>query len=57
MCIRVCLSVYHICSACGGQRRVWSPLELELQVVMNSLICVLRAELQPPAKTASTLNS
>lgn len=57
MCICVCLSVYHICSACGGQRRVWSPLELELQVVMNSLICVLRAELQPPAKTASTLNS
>lgn len=36
MCILPsCTSVYHVCTAHGGQKSVSEPLELELQVVAN----------------------
>lgn len=41
----------HMCGACGSQKRVWVPLELELKVV-SSLMSVLRVELQLSARTA-----
>lgn len=30
----MCGYVPLVCSACGGQKRAWNPLELELKIVM-----------------------
>jgi hypothetical protein len=37
----VCMSVLcsHVCIPCGGHRRAWDPLELELQKVVSCHVC------------------
>lgn len=38
----ICMCVHMCGSACRDQKRLWSPLKLELQVAVNLPICVLR---------------
>lgn len=40
-CLPACMSVYHLYNAHKDQRRALDPLELDLQVVMNSLVGVV----------------
>lgn len=54
MCVSECIS--HFQCLWRTEEVMESP-ELEFQVLMSSLMCVLRAELQPPARAASTLDS
>lgn len=42
MCIcMLCMCRSHICGACGGQRKLLDPLEMELQEIVSCLMWVL----------------
>ena len=63
VCVCVCVLSLHIClcmmympDALEGQKRTSSPLRLELQMIVNHLICVLGAKLGPSARALSVLN-
>lgn len=45
VCVYVFVNVCHI-RACGSQKRVSNPVELEVQVVMRCLVWMLRTELE-----------
>lgn len=38
------------------QKRAWDPMKLELQIVVNSPLWVLKPELKPCARAANALN-
>lgn len=55
MCVSLCVS--NLCAgACGGKKRAPYALNLELNVVMSSLTCMLGAKLRALERTASSLN-
>lgn len=55
MCVSLCVN--NLCAgACGGKKRAPYALNLELNVVMSSLTCMLGAKLRALERTASSLN-
>jgi hypothetical protein len=47
--------VPRICNALRGQKRVWDPLELKLQVAVEYLCCVLGIQPVSSGRAASAL--
>lgn len=58
MCVfvSVCLYVHTYASASGDQKRMWSPLEQELQAFVSPLTEVLVTELGSSRRAVSALD-